>query len=94
MRQGHHPVMDWCHVTFASASGAMAAQHALRGICPVVVMPVLRQVSAGCGIALRVEPEQVEQVRQILTEEMENAARLSVPLLAEAHIGHSWAEAH
>ncbi|MDD5937847.1 MAG: DUF3343 domain-containing protein [Clostridiales bacterium] len=60
--------MDWCHVTFASASGAMAAQHALRGICPVVVMPVLRQVSAGCGIALRVEPEQVEQVRQILRE--------------------------
>ena len=38
--------------------------------------------------------EEAEQVRQILTEEMENAARLSVPLLAEAHIGHSWAEAH
>ncbi len=37
---------------------------------------------------------EAEQVRQILTEEMENAARLSVPLLAEAHIGHSWAEAH
>ena len=38
--------------------------------------------------------EEAEQVRQILTEEMENAARLSVPLLADAHIGHSWAEAH
>ena len=38
--------------------------------------------------------EEAEQVRQILTEEMENASRLSVPLLAEAHIGHSWAEAH
>ena len=38
--------------------------------------------------------EEAEQVRQLLTEEMENAARLSVPLLAEAHIGHSWAEAH
>ena len=38
--------------------------------------------------------EEAEQVRQILTEEMENAAQLSVPLLAEAHIGHSWAEAH
>ena len=38
--------------------------------------------------------EEAEQARQILTEEMENAARLSVPLLAEAHIGHSWAEAH
>lgn len=38
--------------------------------------------------------EEAEQVRQILTEEMENAAQLSVPLLADAHIGHSWAEAH
>ena len=38
--------------------------------------------------------EEAEQVRRILTEEMENAARLSVPLLADAHIGHSWAEAH
>ena len=38
--------------------------------------------------------EEAEQVRQLLTEEMENAARLSVPLLADAHIGHSWAEAH
>ena len=38
--------------------------------------------------------DEAEQVRRILTEEMENAARLSVPLLADAHIGHSWAEAH
>ena len=38
--------------------------------------------------------EEAEQVRDILTEEMENAAHLSVPLVAEAHIGHSWAEAH
>ena len=38
--------------------------------------------------------EEAERVRQILTEEMENAAQLSVPLLADAHIGHSWAEAH
>ena len=27
-------------------------------------------------------------------EEMERAVTLSVPLTAEAHIGHSWAEAH
>ena len=38
--------------------------------------------------------DEAEQVRDILTEEMENAAHLSVPLVAEAHIGHSWAEAH
>lgn len=38
--------------------------------------------------------DEAEQVRRILTEEMENAADLSVPLLVDAHIGHSWAEAH
>ena len=61
--------MDWCHVTFASASGAIAAQKALEGVCPAVVMPVLRQVSAGCGIALRVAKEDVERVREILTRQ-------------------------
>ena len=35
-----------------------------------------------------------EQVRAILKEEMENAAHLSVPLVADTEIGHSWSEAH
>ena len=37
---------------------------------------------------------EAETVQALLTEEMENAVRLSVPLTADAHIGHSWAEAH
>ena len=37
---------------------------------------------------------EAEHVQQLLEEEMENAVQLSVPLIAEAHIGHSWAEAH
>ncbi len=37
---------------------------------------------------------EVEQVRELLEREMENAVHLSVPLIAEAHAGHSWAEAH
>lgn len=35
-----------------------------------------------------------EQVRAILKEEMENAAHLSVPLVTDTEIGHSWSEAH
>lgn len=58
--------MDWCHVTFASSSGAIAAQRVLRQVCPTVVMPVLRQVSAGCGIALRLAPEDWERARRAL----------------------------
>ena len=38
--------------------------------------------------------DEAERVRALLEREMENAVTLSVPLTAEAHIGHSWAEAH
>ena len=37
---------------------------------------------------------EAETVRALLESEMENAVHFSVPLTAEAHIGHSWAEAH
>ena len=37
---------------------------------------------------------EAETVKKLLAEEMENAVHFSVPLTAEAHIGHSWAEAH
>lgn len=37
---------------------------------------------------------ETEHVKEILMHEMENAAALSVPLTVDAHIGHSWAEAH
>ena len=38
--------------------------------------------------------EEAERVRAILTEEMQNVASLAVPLIADANIGKSWAEAH
>ena len=31
-----------------------------------------------------------EQAERLLTEEMEQAAQLSVPLIAEAHSGKNW----
>lgn len=37
--------------------------------------------------------EEAERIKQLLEEEMEAAAQLSVPLLAESGIGKSWAEA-
>ena len=37
---------------------------------------------------------EAETVRALLENEMENAVHFSIPLTAEAHIGHSWAEAH
>ena len=38
--------------------------------------------------------EEASRVCEILSREMEHVAELSVPLTAEAHVGHSWAEAH
>ncbi len=38
--------------------------------------------------------EEAERVREILSYEMEHTASLAVPLTVDAHIGHSWAEAH
>ncbi len=38
--------------------------------------------------------DEAERVQALLEREMENAVHYSVPLIAEAHIGHSWAEAH
>ena len=38
--------------------------------------------------------DEAERVRAILKTEMEHTADLTVPLTVDAHIGHSWAEAH
>lgn len=58
--------MDYCVITFASTHGAIRAQALLEREIPVQAMPVLRQISLGCGIALRLPPGQVDRARQML----------------------------
>ena len=41
-----------------------------------------------------VPAEEVEQVRQIVVKEMQEAATLSVPLIADCGVGKNWLEAH
>ena len=59
-----------------------------EGLSSRLILQVHDELIAEC-------PEsEAERVRVLLTEEMQNAVRLRVPLVAEAHIGKSWAEAH
>ena len=37
--------------------------------------------------------DEIEDVKKILKEEMENAAQLSVPLVVDMSEGHSWYDA-
>ena len=38
--------------------------------------------------------EEVETLERIVTEEMENVAKLSIPLTVECNHGNNWLEAH
>lgn len=58
--------MDYGLITFASTYGAIYAQKLLEPVAPVRVMPVLREISLGCGMALRFPPEDLDEVRQAL----------------------------
>ena len=58
--------MDYALITFVSTYGAMYAQKQLEPAMPVVVMPVLREISLGCGIAVRFRPEDGAAVRAAL----------------------------
>ena len=58
--------MDYCVITFSSTHGAIYVQQLLRDKVPFLVMPVLREISLGCGISIRFDPGCLEQVRQAL----------------------------
>jgi DNA polymerase-1 len=58
-----------------------------EGLKARLILQVHDELIAECPVG------ETETVQKILKEEMENAARLSVPLTAEAHTGKSWFEA-
>ena len=45
-------------------------------------------------LIIETHKDEVEIVKKLLTECMENAAKLNVPLVAEAGVGNTWYEAH
>lgn len=57
-------------LTFHSTHAAMAAERALTPHLPVTVMPTLRQITAACGISLRVEPPFYSTLQKALEREI------------------------
>ena len=58
--------MDYGVITCNSTNGAIYAQKVLRPVADVLTMPVLREISLGCGIAVRFRPEDGAAVRAAL----------------------------
>lgn len=58
--------MEYCMITFVSTHAAITAQRLLEGLFPLQTMPVLREVSAGCGIAVRLSPQHLDPARAAL----------------------------
>ncbi len=56
-------------LSFESTHAAMAWEKALTGRVPARTMPTLRQVSASCGISLRVEETNWPLLERFLTSE-------------------------
>ena len=59
-----------------------------EGLSARLILQVHDELIAECP------EEEAERVKGLLEREMESAARLSIPLTAEAHSARSWAEAH
>ena len=52
-------------LTFSTTHAAITAEKELGARLPVAVMPTLRQVSASCGISLRIEEEDWPRLGEI-----------------------------
>lgn len=58
--------MDYCVITFTSTHGAIYTQQVLKDVAPFAIMPVLREISKGCGISVRFSPAHLEAVKAAL----------------------------
>lgn len=108
LRRRPIPEVNSSNFMLRSAAERMARNTPIQGsaadiikIAMVDVEKRLREEGLRSKLILQVHDEliiealndEVERVREILTDSMENAAKLSVPLVAEANLGKSWYDA-
>ena len=58
---------DYYLFTFESTHAAISTHKHLSGTIKAVIMPVLRQISASCGIAVRVDPADLDAALSLLS---------------------------
>ena len=57
----------YCLIVFDSTHAAIAAERLLKALNPAV-MPMLRAITASCGMSLRLKPEQTEEAQALLAK--------------------------
>ncbi len=60
---------EYYTMAFSSTHAAVAAEKYLGEKMPVEVMPTLRKITASCGISLRIEKENFEELKKYLSED-------------------------
>ena len=55
-------------ITFRSTHSAITAQSILKGSVSFQVMPVPREISASCGIAIRLISKELSKARELLLD--------------------------
>ncbi|MDD3349633.1 MAG: DUF3343 domain-containing protein [Eubacteriales bacterium] len=54
--------MEYYVITFSNTHGAISGEKFLKAEFPIVVMPAPRDVSKGCGIAVRFNPGDLQGI--------------------------------
>ena len=59
---------EYCVITFANTHSALSAEQQLKERIRIVILPTPREISKGCGIAIRLPLEDLEQAKAALRE--------------------------
>jgi len=60
--------MEWYVISFINTHTAMTAQKHLKETFEIVILPTPRELSQGCGIAIRIRSEDYPAVTERLKE--------------------------
>lgn len=61
-------MIEYCVITFANTHSALSAEQELKHRIKIVILPTPREISKGCGIAIRFAQQDLEQAKAVLEE--------------------------